>query len=248
MRAAASLVLARDGAAGLEVLLVQRGEAGDFPGLHVFPGGLVDRGDSDPRLYAASVCPAATANSLLAHDDALPALIAAVRESLEEVGVLLGEAAAVDEAVRRRWQQQLLSREQSFADLVAAAALKLGTDQLGYLSHWITPEGIPRRYDTRFLVARMPAQQTVNVDGREAVRADWLTPAAALAANTRGDIRLIFPTVRNLEALAVFADVDALLTHTRMPRPVPATLPRLVNAGADGMRLLLPGDAGYDAA
>lgn len=248
MRAAASLVLARDGADGLEVLLVQRGEAGDFPGLHVFPGGLVDRGDSDPRLRAASCCPPATANELLAHDDALPALIAAVRESLEEVGVLLGAAPTMAESLRQHWQQQLLSRAQSFADLVADAQLQLATDLLGYLSHWITPEGIPRRYDTRFLVARMPAQQTVHVDGREAVRADWLTPAAALAANVRGDIRLIFPTVRNLEALAAFADVDSLLAHTRQVRPVPATLPRLVNTGADGMRLLLPGDAGYDAA
>lgn len=245
LRAAASLILARDGAQGLEVLMLKRGDAGDFPGLHVFPGGLVDSADSDPRLIKASQRDADSARVLLQHDEALPSFIAAVRESLEEIGVLLGQATATNQYAA--WQQLILARERSFADLVADEALSLATDALGYFSHWITPVGIPRRYDTRFFVARMPAAQTVSIDGREAVAADWLSPQAALAANDRGDIRLIFPTIRNLQALAVFATVDALLAHTQQPRPVPAMQPKMVNS-AHGMRLLLPGDAGYDEA
>lgn len=242
MRKAASLVLARDGATGLEVLLVQRGEAGDFPGVHVFPGGLVDADDADPRLVAASSRSTDSANALLASDDALPYFIAAVRESLEEVGVLL--AGGTQQRQRHHWQDQLATRQHRFADLFDAPAID--TDALGYFSHWITPAGIPRRYDTRFFVARMPDEQEVRVDGREAVRGDWLSPAEALAAHERNDIRLIFPTIRNLAALAAFDTVDALLTHTRLPRPVTAMLPKMVNT-ADGIRLLLPGDPGYDA-
>ncbi|MFZ5722910.1 MAG: NUDIX hydrolase [Pseudomonadota bacterium] len=248
MRPAATLVLARDGASGMEVLLVQRGESGDFPGLHVFPGGLVDPGDADPRLCAASLRDAGSASRLLAADDALPFFVAAVRESLEEVGVLLAEPVVAAAAGVRHWQRRLLARECSFAELVADAGLRLATDRLGYLSHWITPAGIPRRYDTRFLVAGMPAGQEIAIDGREAVRADWLTPQAALDAQARGDIRLIFPTVRTLEMLAGFAGVASLLEHARQVRAVPVTLPKLVNRGSEGMRLLLPGDAGYDEA
>lgn len=252
MRAAATLVLARDGAEGLEVLLVKRGEAGDFPGLHVFPGGLVDPADADPRLIAASRRDMASADRLLAADTALPCFIAAVRESLEEVGVLLVDGHH-DSARVRDWQQRLLAREFTFADLVARESLQLGTDRLGYLSHWVTPVGIPRRYDTRFLVAAMPAGQPVQVDGREAVSHDWLRPSAALAANARSELRLIFPTIRNLEALAAFATTAELLAHAQSVRPVPAMLPKIVGQKADskdasGLRLLVPGDPGYDEA
>lgn len=252
MRAAATLVLARDGADGLEVLLVKRGEAGDFPGLHVFPGGLVDQADADPRLVAASRRDAQSADRLLAADAALPFFIAAVRESLEEVGVLLAEGKH-DSTQVRGWQQKLLAREFTFAELVAKESLHLGTDRLGYFSHWVTPLGIPRRYDTRFLVAVMPPGQPVQVDGREAVSHDWLRPSAALAANVRGELRLIFPTIRNLEALAAFSTAAELLAYTLSVRAVPAMLPKIVGRTADGkdasgLRLLLPGDPGYDEA
>ncbi len=243
MRAAASLILVRDGADGPEVLLVKRGEAGDFPGLHVFPGGLVDADDNDPRLQAASRRSVDSARALLGHDDALASFVAAVRESLEEVGVLLG-AASTDAAAL---QDLLANRRQRFADLVPAAVQELATDALGYFSHWITPTGIPRRYDTRFFVARLPQGQAVRVDGREAVAADWLTARQALAANERGEIRLIFPTIRNLEALAAFDSVEALLAHAQAPRAVAAIQPKMVN-GPGGIRLLVPGDAGYEEA
>ena len=159
----------------------------------------------------------------------------------------------VNVAYVREWQQRLLAREFTFAELVERESLQLGTDRLGYFSHWVTPLGIPRRYDTRFLVAAMPSGQPVQVDGREAVSHDWLRPSAALAANTRGELRLIFPTIRNLEALAAFATAAGLLAHAQSVRPVPATLPKIVGQKADGkdasgLRLLVPGDPGYDEA
>lgn len=246
MRQAASLVLVRDGRDGLEVLLVQRGEAGDFPGLHVFPGGLVDAADADPRVLAASSRSEDSARALLGTADALPWFIAAVRESLEEVGVLLA-GGGHDADARARWQDDLLARRRRLPDLLDEQPLRLDTADIGYFSHWITPVPVPRRYDTRFLVARMPDGQAIRVDGREAVRADWLSPAAALDAHERNDIRLIFPTIRNLSALAAFDSSDALMAHTQSARTVTAMLPKIVNAPG-GMQLLLPGDPGYDAA
>lgn len=244
MRAAASLILLRDSADGPEVLLVKRGPGGDFPGLHVFPGGLVDAADGDPRLRRRSRLHADAANALLAHTDALPAFLAALRETLEETGLLPGSD-EVDADTRVQWQETLHRRSADFATVLGDHPLRLATDSLGYFSHWITPEGIPRRYDTRFFVTRMPAAQQVRVDGRETVQADWFRPADALAAHERGDIGLIFPTIRNLAALAGYASVDALLAETLVPRSVPAMLPRLLNTAA-GVKLLLPGDDGYE--
>ncbi len=256
MRSAATVVLTRVGTQGLEVLLVKRGEAGDFPGLHVFPGGLVDTADAQPSLIQASARSADSADHLLARNDTLPFFIAAVREALEEVGVLLAKTSAIQQPnaeLLRTWQHQLLSRESTFSDLVTNTQLQLATDQLGYFSHWITPAGIPRRYDTRFFVAAMPPEQTIQIDGREAVAYDWLRPADALAANERGDIRLIFPTIRNLETLAKYHTTDALLEDCQRARDVPAMLPKIVSRSDNGkdagsLRLLLPGDAGYDEA
>lgn len=247
LRPAATLLLVRDGGDGLEVLLARRGEKGDFPGLHVFPGGLVDPGDRSGTLLAASrLSERDAARRLPGLEDPLAWYLAAVRESFEEAGVLLGEGLP-DETTRLDWHRRVAARDATFADLVAAHDIRLATDTLGLFSHWITPTLVPRRYDTRFFVARMPADQEPRPDGRETVRFDWFTPRAALEAGERREIQLIFPTIRNLEALAAFADAESLLAYCATPRVVPAIMPKMVS-GADGMRLLLPGDAGYDEA
>lgn len=244
-RPAASILLLRDGSDGLEVLLARRSDHGDFPGLHVFPGGLVDAGDRDAALHVHATLPEEAATALLPGVELPQAwLLAGIREAFEECGVLLAgrlpPAAELREARRR-----LLARECSFAQLVAGAGIRPDTAALGLFSHWVTPEGIPRRYDTRFFVAAMPPGQEAAADGREAVSLDWYTPAAALAAHERGEIRLIFPTIRNLMLLGNWRDSAAVLEDCRRPRAVPVMLPRMV-PGPAGVRLLLPGDAGYD--
>ena len=243
MRPAASLLLVRDTAQGLEVLLVRRGEGGDFPGLHVFPGGLVDADDGHPALRARVTGSEADAGALLGLADPVPWLVAALRESLEEVGMLPGAEAAP--GALAGWQSRLVSRAARLSDL-APELPGLPLDALGFFSHWITPVVVPRRYDTRFFVARAPASQAPRPDGREAVAADWFRPADALAAHAAGDIRMIFPTIRNLEALQAYPDAGTLLAETRRPRAVPAILP-VMRQTPDGVRLLLPGDPGYAA-
>jgi 8-oxo-dGTP pyrophosphatase MutT (NUDIX family) len=115
-------------------------------------------------------------------------------------------------------------------------------------SRWITPERIAIRFDTRFFLTRAPAGVQPRVDGEECVDVRWMTPRGALQAYAREELPLVFPTMRHLEELAVFATVDALLEHAR-GRDIVAVLPRVVvGADADEPRVVLPGEPGYDDA
>ena len=111
-------------------------------------------------------------------------------------------------------------------------------------SRWITPEAIQTRFDTRFFVARAPVGAQPRVDGTECVDLRWTAPAAAVADYGRGDLALVFPTLKLLEGLTPFATVAALLEHAR-DVDVQPILPRVVLGGAEP-RVLLPGEPGYD--
>ena len=123
-------------------------------------------------------------------------------------------------------------------------ALKLAVDRIHYFSHWITPEGPPRRYDTRFFVARAPDKQVALHDDRETVANTWIRPQDALDAHERGEFEIIFPTIKNLSAIARFDDADELVAVAAKAETVPTVLPRIVQEG-EQMRILLPGDPGY---
>jgi 8-oxo-dGTP pyrophosphatase MutT (NUDIX family) len=111
-------------------------------------------------------------------------------------------------------------------------------------SRWITPAEVVVRYDTHFFLAALPPGQEASIDGSEIVDQGWFAPADALAANERGDIGLVFPTIKHLEQLAEFASADALLRHAR-GREVGPVQPRVVTEGGRG-RIILPGEPGYD--
>ena len=112
-------------------------------------------------------------------------------------------------------------------------------------SRWITPAEVVVRFDTHFFLAPLPDGQEATIDGDEIVDCGWFTPAAALAAHERGDIALVFPTIKHLEQLGGFANADALLDFAR-GRDVGPVQPRVVTEG-ETARLLLPGEPGYDA-
>ncbi len=111
-------------------------------------------------------------------------------------------------------------------------------------SRWITPAEVVVRFDTHFFLAALPPGQEPSVDGSEIVDQGWFTPADALAAHERGDLALVFPTIKHLEQLAPFASADALLDHAR-GREVGPVQPRVVTEGGRG-RIVLPGEPGYD--
>ncbi len=260
VRDAATVMLVRDGEpdGALEVFMLRRNLRSDFVGgAYVFPGGAVDEADRHTDLEA--VCQGRTdagASRALGLDPPAGGLafwVAAIRESFEEAGVLLayGPDGTVvdlrDEGQETRFAQHRTAvdtGERRLVDVCADEGLRLAVDGIHYFSHWITPEGAPRRYDTRFFVAAAPRWQSPLHDDRETVASLWTTPAEAMARAERGELTLILPTIRNLEAIGRFATTVDLLAAAAGTTEVPTVLPRVV-ADGDGMRILLPGDPGH---
>ncbi len=227
-----------------EVLLLQRHHASGFvPGAYVFPGGRVDEADDVPA--ATSLLARALPPGALAGLEPPPAFwLAALREVFEETGILLASDAAgrpaPDAASDRTlagWRERLLGERAALAELLEAEGLLPALDDVVYFAHWITPVAEPRRYDTRFFLARLPAGRSATADAREMTDALWLTPAEALRRFREGALPLVFPTVKALEALAPYATVSAALDAFR-GRPVEAVLPRLVRT-ADGVGVVV---------
>jgi 8-oxo-dGTP pyrophosphatase MutT (NUDIX family) len=115
---------------------------------------------------------------------------------------------------------------------------------LAPFSRWITPAEVTIRYDTWFFLAAMPDGQQPRVDGEEVVDARWFTPAAALEASRGGEILLVFPTIKHLEQLSMFASLDELMRHARAHTVQPVQ-PRVVGQG-ETARIVLPGEPGYE--
>jgi len=223
-RHASTVVLLRDTPAGLEVQLQRRVASMAFAaGAHVFPGGRVDPADATVVVDI----PAAWVRVLGGGPDLARALVVcAVRETFEEAGVLLTDDPLPADLPT--------ARTADFAGLGVRPALRL----LAPWGRWVTPEVEPRRYDTRFFVAAMPAGQVAAGDdaGGEADEALWIRPADALARHRDGEMVLMPPTVFTLSELAEYADTAAVLAAAadRDCRPV---LPRLLVEG-DTVRFL----------
>jgi glyoxylase-like metal-dependent hydrolase (beta-lactamase superfamily II)/8-oxo-dGTP pyrophosphatase MutT (NUDIX family) len=247
-RPAATLVVVRDGAKGVEVLLSRRADGTDYSsGAWVFPGGIVDRADREAHFASVGLDEAEASRRLGLAGGGLDFWVAAIRECFEESGLLFGLSAAgeLDEEAAERlapWRGALHRRERSIADLCASEGIRLAADRLVYLSHWLTPLGRPKRYDTRFFIAAAPAAQTALVDGTEMVDQLWIAPSEALGRS--GSLRLLTPTQKTLEMISSFGDVASLMAWAAAPRTVPLTMPR-VGSGSEGLRPVLPDDYAF---
>jgi 8-oxo-dGTP pyrophosphatase MutT (NUDIX family) len=241
-RPASTVLLLRDGAAGLEVFMVVRHHQIDFAsGALVFPGGSVDPGDR------------AVAEGLpgLGGSDAGALRIAAIRETFEECGVLLarprGAAALVDaarlKAVEAAHRTALCRGERPFAEILAAEGLVPATDHLVHFAHWITPASRPKRFDTHFFLADAPPDQLAAHDGGESVDSVWIRPAQALADTEAGLRKLVFATRLNLMRLAAFATVGAAFAAAAAAAVVTVE-PEAVET-PEGKMLRIPLAAGY---
>jgi len=255
MRDAATVMVVRDNPA-LEVLMLRRHLNADFVGgAYVFPGGAVDAADrSDALARRTRGLDDARASALLGRDaGGLGFWAAAVRETFEEARILFardGDGAPVDVsgAAAERLQRQrraLDEGEITLPQFLESEGLVLDTDDLRMFAHWITPAGMPRRYDTWFFVARAPDGQSALHDDTETIDSLWVTPADAVASAKRGEREIIFPTRRNLDAIGRFATTDELFAAVESVVSVPTVQPRIIS-DATGIRLLLPGDPGYD--
>jgi glyoxylase-like metal-dependent hydrolase (beta-lactamase superfamily II)/8-oxo-dGTP pyrophosphatase MutT (NUDIX family) len=201
-RPAATVLLLRDSPGGIEVLMTRRSATASFaPGAYVFPGGGVDVADATSHAQASR-----RAGQSDLH---LTQAIAAIRESFEELGVLLARRADGSQAGGSDIAQ--LDRAAPFAAQCQALGLKLAADEVFVLAHWITDRDLPRRFDVPFLVARMPEGQTPVADESEQFEPLWVRPVDALARHKEGGFFIIFPTIRTLQRLLNYPSVDAVL-------------------------------------
>jgi recombination protein RecT len=202
LRPAATVLLLRDSPQGLEVLMTRRAMTASFaPGAYVFPGGGIDPADA----LAHGQSSRRTTQS----DLHLTQAIAAIRESFEELGVLLARRA--DGSHLSTSDIAALDRKAPFADQCAAHGLTLSGAEVFVLAHWLTDRDLPRRFDVPFLVARMPEGQAPVADETEQFEPVWVRPADALARFNAGTFFIIFPTIRTLDRLKAHATVQSVL-------------------------------------
>jgi len=250
-RPASTVLLLRDnaGAGEIELFMMVRHHQIEFnSGALVFPGGSIDANDKEiagrPELYSGG-------GGLDA--EALGFRIAGVRETFEESGILLARAkgsGVLVDAVRARdieaaHRVALCEGKTTFLDIVASNDVVLALDALVPYAHWITPEGMPKRFDTWFFLAAAPPDQLGAHDGRESTDSIWVSPREALAGGDSGRFKLPFPTTRNLIRLGKQATVAAALAHARA-MDIVTVMPVMTRTADGGRQLRIPREAGYD--
>jgi 8-oxo-dGTP pyrophosphatase MutT (NUDIX family) len=262
IRDAATVVVLRDGAGCAEALLLRRHARSGFAAdAWVFPGGVVDEHDELlPAERWRGIDPATLAARFNATPQRTLALhVAAVRETFEESGLLLAthpDGAAVDLASPEvsAMRAQLADREHpagaaEFNSWLADQRLVLELGRLEYWARWITPTWEKRRYDTRFFLARAPEGQVAAFDDVETTGQRWIAPPAAVAAAAAGELHIIYPTVKNLEELAVACgdegEAESAMAYAARRERVPVVLPHFERTEDRGFRVLHPDDPGY---
>ena len=248
-RDAATVVLLRDAPGGLEVLLQRRhAQMTDMGGLYVFPGGKLDPQDSDAQSLAALDQAPQALHAHLGEPDLTAPLaaglhVAALREALEECGLLLAEPLQAGVPLDAPRARAMLREGQPLAQVLSQLGLRLATQRLAAWSRWITPLSPAmgtRRFDTRFFVAPAPLDQTAAHDNEEATESVWLAPRAALEQYRDGQIELAPPQIMSLAHLARYARMQDVVDAARRQRP-PTILPQ-AHLDAGLRTIAYPGD------
>ena len=251
-RPAATLLLVRsrpDHSTGIEVLLLKRSDVKDQnSGAWVFPGGVVDKADSkaesDSPGQADEFDDAAASARLGLSSGGLAYYVAAIRECFEETGLLLAVPRGIVSTFAPLAAQRAALRggTTTFNQVCDRAGLQLAAADLAYFSHWITPKGLPKRFDTRFFLAVAPSDQSAEHDGTEAVAHLWIDPNAALAHDS--GLKLMNATRKVLANIARFRDVATLMAWAHAPGPIAVIVPRFATF-RDGRKAVLPDDSAW---
>jgi 8-oxo-dGTP pyrophosphatase MutT (NUDIX family) len=256
-RPAATVITVRDAVNGYEILMLRRNLNSDFVGgAYVFPGGGVDASDAGPEAQrlAFGLSDEEASRRLGLDSGGLAYYVACLRELFEEAGLLIacdGDGEPVQLSDAESIHRLAASRREvnagtlNFLDMMEHEGLQLDLRGLEYVAHWVTPVGPPRRFDTRFFVALTPPDQVATHDAGETVADQWIRPRDALDAHARGELEMIFPTIRNLEAIADFASSQEVLDYAKSLEDIVRVEPRIVTRENE-IQILMPGDDGYD--
>lgn len=245
-RLSATVLLLRDGPAGLEVyVMVRHHQTGFAAGALVFPGGKLTPEDADP-------CVRTRCSGMDQVPEGQVALrVAAIREAFEECGVLLARSRGSNSPLSPqrvaelglRYRKPLDRGELGIGQMLEVEDLELVGEALVPFAHWVTPVHLPQRFDTYFYLAAAPTDQLAAHDGSELVDSIWLRPAEALAQADAGSRMLMLPTRANLQRLGAYRSVAEALASARL-QPIVTVLPGLVET-SEGPRLRIPAEAGY---
>ena len=239
----ATLILVRQQDADMEVYLLRRNAASRFmPGTYVFPGGRMEVDDKNTAFWQQHVD--LTADQLPRVLDGrvetmLPFAVAAIRETWEEAGLLLA-----DPMHHRTRGLDGKNGGRPFSGIIRTDGLRLAVSRLGRWHHWITPEIMPKRFDTFFFVTAVEKTWQCRPDNHETVHGTWINPGKALAENQRGTLPLSPPTLVTLHQMLPFSDLDELMAETRSRSWPPAVMPRLCPLD-DSALILEPWDPDY---
>ncbi|MCP3913634.1 MAG: NUDIX domain-containing protein [Actinomycetia bacterium] len=254
----AATVMIVDDRPDLHVLMLKRNARSVFVGdMWVYPGGAVDPEDGHGRVEALCTGEddASASAALGVGADGLAFWVASLREMFEEAGVLLAHRVGEDHLIDlspldveerfSEYRDQVNDGSLPFMDVIEGEQLRLELTDMHYVGHWLTPMGPPRRYDTRFFLAAMPAGQTPLHDNDEAVHHEWVRPADAVALNRTGEMIMMTPTIAMMMRLLPFhraAEAVAAASGGEVE------MVRIVT-GVDGPdRIVFPGDEGYETA
>ncbi len=247
-RPAATIVLMRDGAAGLEVFMVVRHHAIAFAsGAAVFPGGRVEKSD-----FALAADPVLCPNPDGIGVEPMGFRLAAIRETFEECGVFLarpaGSASLIGaeglRAVEAAHRVPLAEGKVDLATVLGAHDLRPATDLMTHFAHWITPVNQPKRYDTHFFLAEAPSEHLAIHDGEEAVDSLWIPPGEVLAGTEAGRFKLVFATQLNLARLAEYRTAAEAIAAARASQVV-TVCPVFLGMDGERRRMRIPEEAGY---
>jgi len=230
-REAAAMVLVRDTDKSIEVCMLRRVSQSSFAaGAYVFPGGVVEENDKDSTWTTFCINEKSNSNSSIEGLSAYK--VAAIRETLEEAGLLtLGhnDVPIIKDEDRERLNLGVTTLQ----EILGQYQLKLNLDELVFYDHWITPEGAPIRFDTRFFLSQIAPSQIVRHDERETDLSCWATPASLLALYDQKKIKLMPVTHVQLQRLAQFDSVATLVESAKKEQVITPILP-ILNYGESG--------------
>ncbi len=236
-------MMLRPSDADFEVFMLRRSVKSAFaPDAYVFPGGAVDRADYEPellgringldegrlaRMYRAERAPLLdeATEATVSNLDARALLVAAMRETFEEAGVLLGvrEMHHIEPGALHDERAKLLRGEGAFKDVLDSLDLRLDASELEFFSQWITPPSEGRRFNAHFFLARADAQHAI-ADRVETHDEIWISPKAALERFAAGTYAMVYPTIKHIERLAEFASIDDVLAFAK-EKPILRIMP-----------------------
>jgi len=248
IRPSSTVVLARAGVSAPEIFMVRRHERSSFGSAHAFPGGVIDAEDAEVHEYCEGLSSAEANTRLGVSDGGLDYYSSAVRELFEETGVLLADLSSLDENIAAV-RGALNDGSANWAEFVTRNALSLHCGELNYISHWVTPPFEAKRYSTRFFLSKLPEGQMAEHCGGELTESCWATATDILAAERRGDLTLIFPTLKTLESIARHRSLEALMewAESSVEWGITSMVPLVIERDGKS-EIVLPGDKDYPGA